>query len=156
MALKHTTLCVVINRSLNEVLMIEKKRGQGAGKWNFPGGKIAQGESELLGATRECQEETGIIPLGLQKMGILEFYFKSGHSWDNICPVFITETYSGTLISSSEECNASWVSLDQIPYDKMWEDDVRWVPLLLAGEAFHRAYVFGEGDVLLEEKVFRV
>ena len=40
-----------------EVLLIRKKRGIGAGKINGPGGKIDPGESPLQCAIRETREE---------------------------------------------------------------------------------------------------
>ncbi len=151
--IKKTTLCFVIDRARAQLLMIEKKRGQGAGKWNMPGGKFAAGETAAQAAVRETIEETGIEPLEVREVGMLEFYFPESSSWDNICHVFVCEKFSGELISKSEECDAHWVPLDKIPYDKMWDDDRLWVPLVFAGKRFHRVYVFDAQDRMKEEKV---
>lgn len=152
-AIKRTTLIFVFDRVAGKLLMIEKKRGQGAGKWNTPGGKIAPGESAAEAAIRECVEETGIRPLAVKEAGLLEFYFPDSDSWDNICTVFTAEEFSGELIPSSEECNAAWVSLDAIPFDKMWDDDRLWVPALLAGKRFHRVYRFDAHDHMKSEEI---
>jgi len=53
-------------RSLNTpkpwIVLIEKNKPEWqAGKYNFPGGKIEEGESHVDAAIRELYEETGII-----------------------------------------------------------------------------------------------
>lgn len=157
-AIKKTTLCFVIDRARGKngsLLMIEKKRGQGAGKWNMPGGKFAPGESASEAAVRETIEETGIEPLNVREVGLLEFYFPESNSWNNICSVFVSEEFRGELIPDSDECRAHWVSLDAIPYDKMWDDDRLWVPFVFAGKYFHRVYTFDQNDHMKSEKVIK-
>lgn len=151
--IKQTTLCFVFDRARGLLLMIEKKRGQGAGKWNVPGGKIAPGEDPSAAAIRETEEETGLQPVSVKLVGRLEFYFPESQSWDNTCAVFTAEEFTGTLIPQSDECDAHWVPLDQIPYDKMWDDDRLWVPLLLSGQPFHRVYTFDADDRMKNEQV---
>ncbi len=152
LVVKHTTLCFLFSE--NALLMILKKRGQGAGKWNVPGGKIAEGESALAGAIRETEEETGLRPTDLMELGRLEFSFPEGNSWDNHCSVFVSRNFSGDLVAENEECSATWVPIDEIPFDKMWESDRIWVPLVLAGKKFHRAYVFDAKDRMTSETDF--
>lgn len=148
--IKKTVLCFVFRDA--ELLMIHKKRGQGAGKLNVPGGKLLPGESEEQAAARETLEETGILPAGLRLAGRLEFYFPVSDSWDNTCAVFVAERCSGTLVPETEECSALWVPRASIPLEKMWDADRLWLPLLLAGKPFHRAYVFDRHDKVLEER----
>jgi mutator protein MutT len=152
-AVKRTTLCFVFDRGGGKLLMIEKKRGQGAGKWNVPGGKIAHGETAEAAAIRETREETGITPLAVKQAGLLEFYFPESDSWDNTCTVFTAENFSGSLVPETDECSAHWVSLEQIPFEKMWDDDRLWVPLLLAGKPFHRIYHFDSRDRMKSEEI---
>lgn len=148
---KRTTLCFVFDRAANSLLMIYKKRGQGAGKWNVPGGKLQAGESPEAAAVRETEEETGIRPSALQLAGQLEFYFPESNGWDNTCSVYTAEDFTGQLIAETEECSAHWVK--EIPFEKMWDADRLWVPLLLAGKKFHRAYTFDANDRMKEEKI---
>lgn len=150
--LKRTALCFVFDREKNSLLMILKKRGQGAGKINVPGGKLQPGETAAEAAIRETKEETGIVPLAVKEAGRLEFYFPENDHWDNTCTVFIAETFSGKLVQHSDECSALWVALDAIPLEKMWDADRLWLPLLLAGKWFHRAYTFDAQDRVREEK----
>lgn len=150
--IKRTTLCFVFDEKNNSLLMIHKKRGQGAGKWNVPGGKFQATETAEQAAIRECREETGIVARDLQHQGTLEFYFPEGNSWNNICEVFVSTAFSGELVAENEECSASWVKLNKIPMEKMWDSDRMWLPLLLSRKKFHRAYTFDAGDKVIEEK----
>jgi 8-oxo-dGTP diphosphatase len=151
--LQRTVLCFVLDREKNALLMIEKKRGQGAGKMNVPGGKIQPGEEEEAAAIRETTEETGITPRALKPAGRLEFYFPESQSWSNTCAVFTCESFRGKLVAESEECAALWVSLAALPLDRMWSSDRLWLPLLLEGRWFHRAYVFDGEDNVREERI---
>lgn len=139
---------------LGRLLLIRKKRGMGAGKWNAPGGKVEPGETAAAAAARETREEAGVTPLGVRYVGLLEFRFAEGSDcWDNLCRVFRAEAFEGSLCAEHDECAPEWVSLDAIPYEGMWEDDRSWLPSLLAGRPFHRVYRFGMSDALLGETI---
>lgn len=150
--LKRTTLCFVFDRARGQLLMIEKKRGQGAGKLNVPGGKLLPGESEEEGAARETREETGLTPHALRLAGRLGFRFPESDAWDNDCAVFTAESFNGTLAPENEECSALWMPVNAIPLERMWDADRLWLPLLLKGLWFHRIYVFDRNDKVLEER----
>lgn len=139
---------------MGRVLLIVKKRGMGAGKWNAPGGKVEPGETPAQAVVRETREEAGVTPVGARYAGLLEFRFAEGSpSWDNLCRVYRADAFAGSLCGEHDECAPHWVPLDAIPYDGMWEDDRSWLPSLLAGRPFHRVYRFGAGDALLGETV---
>ena len=148
--MKRTVLSFVFDG--DRLLMIHKKRGQGAGKWNVPGGKIQDGEKSISAAIRETEEETGLTPKHPEKIGTLEFHFPKGNHWENVCEVYVSKSYSGCLIKETEECTAAWVPVSEIPYEKLWDSDRRWLPLVLKREPFHRVYVFDENDIVIEEK----
>ena len=147
---KRTVLCFLFRGP--DLLMIHKKRGQGAGKLNVPGGKLQPGESEQEAAIRETSEETGLRPKGLRLAGRLEFYFPESEEWDNSCAVFTAEESTGALVPETEECSALWVPRASIPLEKMWDSDRLWLPLLLAGKPFHRAYVFDRHEKVVAER----
>ena len=61
-----------------EVLLIRKKRGLGAGKVNGPGGKIDPGETAAQAAVREVLEEVCIEVSDPVERGVLRFQFVDG------------------------------------------------------------------------------
>lgn len=135
-----------------QILLIRKKRGLGAGKINGPGGKVDPGETPLECAVRECQEELHITPLDPQYGGQHLFQFTDGYSihvWAYRCDAF-----EGTP-TETEEAEPLWFALDEIPYDQMWADDRIWLPLLIEGKPFVGRYVF-DGDRMLDYRIERV
>lgn len=131
------------------ILLIEKKRGLGAGKINGPGGKIDPGETPLQAAIRETQEELIITPHAPRKLG--ELQFSMSDCPDILCHVYRADDYTGTP-TETDEALPLWVPLNAIPYHRMWEDDQHWLPLLLNEQSFLGRFVF-EGDHLLWSKV---
>ena len=127
-----------------QILLIEKKRGLGAGKINGPGGKIDPGETPLAAAIRETQEELLITPYAPRKLG--ELRFSMSDCPDILCHVYRADDYSGTPTETAEAVPV-WSALDAIPYHRMWEDDRYWLPLLLDEQSFLGCFVF-EGDCL--------
>lgn len=145
----RATLVFVIDN--DEILLIRKKRGLGAGKINGPGGKIEAGESPIEGAVREVQEELRVRPTGLSQRGELRFQFVDGYSIH--VTVFSSDGCEG-VAQETAEAIPIWTPVDRIPYDEMWEDDRIWIPILLAGDPFSGRFVF-DGDVMLASEVER-
>jgi 8-oxo-dGTP diphosphatase len=121
------------------ILLIEKKRGLGAGKINGPGGKIDPGESALQAAIRETQEELMVTPHAPRKLG--ELRFSMSDCPDILCHVYRADDFSGTP-TETDEAVPVWTPLDEIPYHRMWEDDRHWLPLLLEEQPFLGRFVF--------------
>jgi 8-oxo-dGTP diphosphatase len=127
------------------MLLILKKRGLGAGKFNGPGGRIEAGETPVQAAVREVEEEIGVTPVNARQAGQLYFQFVDGHSIHGY--VFTASNFSGEL-RETDEALPFWVPLDRIPYHNMWADDRLWIPLLLAGKLFVGRFLF-DGDQML-------
>ncbi len=136
-----TTLAYLINKN-SEVLLIMKKRGFGEGKWNGPGGKVKEGESLKDSMLREVKEETGIKILKFLELGYIEFIWPKELSKNNTrCYIYLSRDFSG-LPQESEECLPKWFPIDQIPYDKMWDDDKYWYPQALSGIPIKKRFFF--------------
>lgn len=143
----RATLLFIVREE--KILLIHKKRGFGAGKINGPGGKVDPGETPLESALRETFEELGIKPMGTQASGELHFQFRDGFSLH--CTVFLAHDFEGEP-QETDEALPFWISLDAIPYDKMWADDRYWLPLLIRGARFIGFFEF-DGEQLLHRKV---
>ncbi len=133
----------------DKVLLIHKKTGLGAGKINAPGGRIEKGESPEEAAVRECIEETGVTPLNIKKGAELSFIFKDGYSLFG--HVFIADSYEGEL-TETEEADPFFCLLDEIPYDRMWEDDIYWLPDALKGNFAQGWFIF-DSDRMISKKI---
>jgi 8-oxo-dGTP diphosphatase len=144
---EEANLCFVIRDE--QVLLIRKKQGLGAGKINGPGGRLEPGETALQAAVREVQEELGVTPTGLEQIGELYFHFLDGYKLH--VAVFAASGCLGEPIETPE-ATPIWTQRDRIPYHDMWQDDPHWLPLLLARNRFRGYFVF-DGDRLLSHRV---
>jgi 8-oxo-dGTP diphosphatase len=147
----EATLCYIFSGS--DVLLQKKGDGLfGAGKWNAPGGKVEMGETTEQAAIREVYEETGLIVEHLRFMGNLYFYFESELSLDQVVYVFTTNKFSGSMRPGREGA-LKWFSIEELPYEEMWEDDRVWLPELLKGNTFTGKFYFTKdyGSLLRHE-----
>ncbi|MBF9017680.1 MULTISPECIES: 8-oxo-dGTP diphosphatase [unclassified Oceanispirochaeta] len=135
----------------NEVLLIHKKTGLGAGKVNAPGGHIEEGEAPLEAAVRETIEEVGLITSNLQYSGELFFHFLDGLQLKGT--VYLCSDFKGEMIET-DEALPFWCPLEEIPWDRMWEDDIHWLPRALKGEKFSGRFVFEKEKMLDSEIAF--
>ena len=129
----------------NRILLIEKKRGLGAGKLNGAGGKVDPGEIACEAAVREFEEELGATPVDPEKLGRVAFAVTNGDSI--LIHVYRAEDLRGDPVET-EEAIPVWASVHDMPYDRMWEDDRYWLPLLLERRTFEVRTLFN-GDRLL-------
>lgn len=133
----------------DKLLLIEKKRGFGAGYYNAPGGRLEAGETWMECAIRETQEELCITPLDPVHAGTLMFHFIDGHSIHG--EVFTATEFEGTP-TETDEAFPIWFSVDELPYHNMWADDPIWYPKLIAGEKFTGRFTF-DGKTMLDHEL---
>ncbi|EIN08926.1 hypothetical protein PUNSTDRAFT_52383 [Punctularia strigosozonata HHB-11173 SS5] len=155
----------------DRILLGLKKRGFGVGKWNGFGGKVDPGEQPWQAAVRELQEEA-CITSNLEHCATIYFVSKGADVALHV-DYYRASSYDGTP-SETEEMRPAWfampsrqeyeASLGQtstsylladasstthayptIPWDKLWEDDQYWFPLLLANKPFAGRVDFEEG-----------
>jgi len=164
--MRDTTLLFLIKRSadgkVEEACLAMKKRGFGAGRWNGVGGKCNPGESIEDETVRETFEEISVKisnnknegKSGLKKMAELEFLFadSSKSDWNQMVHVFLVEKWEGEP-TESEEMKPEWFKLKDFPYAQMWPDDPFWLPKVLDGNFVKASFIFGDGDVILRQKV---
>jgi len=136
-------------RREGRLLLIEKRRGLGAGKVNAPGGRVEAGEAEVDAAIRETLEEVRLCPRDPVFRGRLRFQFVDGFSIG--AAVFLADAADGEA-AETPEARPFWVPLDAIPYGRMWADDRLWLPHVLAGRTVYGYFVF-DGDRMLASDV---
>ena len=70
----------IIRNAAGEVFITQRAAdGHMANKWEFPGGKIEEGESPEMALARELFEEVGILPESAFLFDQLEYQFPDRH-----------------------------------------------------------------------------
>ena len=144
---ERATLLFVVREG--RILLIHKHRGLGRGKINGPGGRLEPGETPRAAAIREVEEEIRVRPTGVRAVGELQFQFVNGYAIQVY--VFRADGFRGEPRSTAE-ATPVWAELESIPYDRMWEDDAVWLPLLLRNQPFAGRFVF-DGDRMVTQEL---
>ncbi|MGW6913421.1 NUDIX hydrolase [Kitasatospora sp. NPDC054939] len=94
------------------VLMVRRRVSEGRLSWQFPAGKIEDGESPEEAAVRETAEETGLGVVALKVLG--ERVHPETGRWMSYTAC---EIVSGTAcVADTRELDAlAWVALTEIP-----------------------------------------
>ena len=128
----NTTLLIVLKDG--KILLAEKKRGFAKGKFNGIGGKQDAGETIEQTMIRETQEEIGVTPTTYSQVGLIHFdVWYKGERVNLNLNIFTCTDYVGKIVET-EEMRPVWFSRENLPFDKMIEDDLLWLPLVLEGK----------------------
>ncbi len=134
-----------------EILLALKKRGFGEGLWNGAGGKVEADELLEQALVRECQEEIGVTPTEYTKVAVHEFVYET----DNrvmIVHAYLCTKWLGEPMES-EEMLPQWFKQSEIPYEKMWADDIHWLPKALESKKLHTKFTFNAAEELIDGKI---
>ena len=146
-----TTLLLILKD--NKILLAEKKRGFGIGKFNGIGGKVEKDETIEEAMIRETQEEIGVTPTNFTQMATITF-----DEWVNdeekqvIMSVFVAQSYIGKIVET-DEMRPKWFNISDIPYEKMIEDDKIWLPEVLKGNKLNARFVFDKEFKMISSKI---
>jgi 8-oxo-dGTP diphosphatase len=141
------TLCFVVDG--DRVLLIDKKRGHGAGKVNGPGGKVEVGESAHACARRETCEEVGVDPLGVECRAELRFQDTNGYAMLGFA--FVADRHRGEPVET-DEARPFWCEIEALPFATMWDDDRLWLPRILDGDSLVGEFLI-HGDRLVAHRL---
>ena len=113
----------------NRILLAQRPEGKSmAGLWEFPGGKVEQGETPEYALMRELKEELDIMT-GADCLQPLLF---ASHSYDDfhlLMPLFACRTWKGTP-QAQEGQQLKWVQKNELKDYPMPPADLPLVPLI--------------------------
>jgi len=154
--LRNATLVFLVKKSqgeITDICLAMKKRGFGMNRWNGVGGKVDdQKETIEDAAKRETKEEIDIFIKELNKIAELSFYFPHNPAWDQMVHVYFSESWDGEP-KESEEMNPKWFSINEIPFQEMWPDDIFWLPEVMKGNLLKAMFKFGENDFIQDKEI---
>lgn len=140
----------------DKLLLAQKKRGFGVGKINGIGGKQNPDEAITQTMLRETMEEIGVVPTGYRRVAILDFDEYDGDTREFIeVHVYMADGYEGEIIES-EEMKPQWFGLNELPYDRMFPDDIYFLPLLLEGKLIKGFFKYDKQFNMLEKQIDEV
>ena len=153
----HATLCFIVrNDAVPHVLLGKKKRGFGLGKLNGIGGKLEPNELPEDGIIREVEEEVGLVipKSNLQAAGHITFRFPFMESFNHFVHVFVATAWEGQPIET-DEMLPGWFPINEIPFERMWQDDAYWLPIVLNGKRIDADFTFGRDNETVIDWVIR-
>ena len=115
--MKTVRVVAAVIRNGNRIFATQRGYGEYKDGWEFPGGKIENGETPREALKREIMEELDIGIDVLELIGTVEYDYPSFHlSMD----CFMAEAVSGSLTLKEAE-DARWLTKDEL-------DSVDWLP----------------------------
>jgi len=104
------------------VLVARRSGGPFDGLWEFPGGKVEAGESDLSALVRECAEELGVVVVPQSFVGevLLDGVVGGGAPGASTLRVWWARLESGEPVAH-EHAEIRWVSAEEL-------DDLDWIP----------------------------
>lgn len=135
----------IIQRDGGEVLAIQRGYGDMDGLWEFPGGKVENGETPAQACERELLEELQVRVTGLQDFYTLEYDYPSFHLSMNCFFCRLAEG-EGEPQRSDRQRELRWVPKQSLATLEWMPADIELVELLEAlgtEEAAERASAIG-------------
>lgn len=115
--MKNIEVAAAILHKNGTFLGTQRGYGEFEGGWEFPGGKIEEGESPQAALSRELKEELGIDAAVEQFLMTVECEYPRFHL---IMHCYLCSIAGGT-IHLKEHKSARWMTREQF-------DDVEWLP----------------------------
>lgn len=112
----------------DRILVAKRKDGGAIGlRWEFPGGKIEEGEEDADALRREFEEEFGIDILPLRTIGKRSFLSGSG---ERELAAWFVEIPRDCVLELREHSMIAWVTVDELKKLDLADSDRLLLPLL--------------------------
>ncbi|MGV8150863.1 MAG: 8-oxo-dGTP diphosphatase [Candidatus Woesearchaeota archaeon] len=146
-----TIRTIVFLLSDSEVILGMKLRGFGKGKLNGYGGKLENDKTVEDAAVRELFEEAGVSAdaKDLEKVAVIDFYFPFKPDFSQQVHVYFLKKWSGEP-QETEEMKPETFQISNMPYDRMWDSDKLWLPMLIDGKKIKAFFEWKEDNDSVE------
>ncbi len=145
----------------NKVLMIRARGKDGMpSKWNGLGGKLEAGESPILAAVREFEEEANCKTLAKDWAWLGQLYFpnfkahKSEDWWVTVYTLDLSpEQFKSIPLEDlgHPEGMLSMVEISKVNQLELWDGDLHFIPLVLARTPFEGTFFYEQGKCVRHE-----
>jgi 8-oxo-dGTP diphosphatase len=119
----HETIHVVAGAlydELGRILITQRPPGKAlAGRWEFPGGKLHDGETPYAGLVRELREELGVELRGAERLMRYSVEYPGRTVW---LDMWIVSSWSGEVAGLDGQA-WKWVSPADLPGEDILEAD---------------------------------
>ncbi|AEV28681.1 ADP-ribose pyrophosphatase [Sphaerochaeta pleomorpha str. Grapes] len=116
--MKHVTVAAAILIKDGKVFSAQRKDfGEMAKRWEFPGGKLEEGESGEAAIVREIKEELDTDIRVIKYLSTVEYQYKT---FSITMSGYLCEILAGDLVLSEHLC-AKWLGKDEL-YSVPWAD----------------------------------
>ena len=106
--------------------------GQMANRWEFPGGKVDEGETEIEAIHREMKEEFDVDVQVKEKIASSCFVHNEKKSLLEVYLVELSHDGIDKKYSLTEHSEYKWVDYKEIPVDNFVDSDLRVYPEVIS------------------------
>lgn len=97
----------------NDLLMVRRGHGPGAGRWSVPGGRVEAGETLAEAVVRETAEETGVAVVCGPMLGWVELVDDDHHFV--ILDFEVVVMGADEPVAGTDATEARWVPVWEVP-----------------------------------------
>ena len=117
------------------VVLIRRGKAPLLGEWSIPGGMLELGETLRQGAEREALEETGLVVLATELLGVFDRVVPDAEGkiiYHYVLVDFLCERVSGELRAGADAADAKWFTPAEVAKLPLAEDTAGVIRAALA------------------------
>ncbi|HIW36318.1 MAG TPA: NUDIX domain-containing protein [Candidatus Treponema faecavium] len=125
---KISVACIIVDDANRVLIAHRNQTGQMGGRWEFPGGKVEDGELPEAAIVREMQEEFGVRVRVGARIGETVFTHNAQDVQLIAYEVFLLPGEKEKKWTLSEHTEINWVACDAVPLRSFVDSDLLLYP----------------------------
>jgi 8-oxo-dGTP pyrophosphatase MutT (NUDIX family) len=116
-ALSHVDVFLLLVRGDDVLLALRENTGYADGQWNFPSGKVEEGESAVAALLREAREEVGLMLDAADVRHVVTVHQRNPEGGARVGLFFRAVRWAGEPVNAEpHKCGGiAWYPLDAAP-----------------------------------------